>query len=228
MNKAILAVSLLMSMCVLGIKQEAPTPDNNEKVLENEYVRVSKLDLGTKPSELGLAALPTVVIILEQFTKAEWTELGSNQLTYKFVDISYAEGGHKLLYSIHEFPGPEFREIKIELKGPPPVGTFEKDAVKLDPKHNEVLFENDRVRVVRVHFLVGQEGPIVDKRPRVIILLTDTHAQVRTPNGQLSPRDSLAGSIQWSLGGRQATINGNVGPLENIVVELKVTESKPK
>ena len=55
---------------------------------------------------------------------------------------------------------------------------FDKDAVKLDPPHNKVLFENDRVRVVVVHFGLGEKGPVVDKRPRVIILLNDMHADV--------------------------------------------------
>ncbi len=150
-------------------------------------------------------------------------------LKFKFVDASYGEEGQKLAFNFHDFPGPIFRAVKIEFKASPPaVGPFEKDAAKLDPKHNEVLFENDRVRVVRIHFGPGESGPVVDKRPRVIILLTDTHAQVRTPDGKLSPRDSPAGAIQWSLGGSQATINGNVGPLENIVVELKSGDAKGK
>ena len=220
----------------MSVHQEEPATDPYEKVLENEYVRVSKLDFdtqqlresNTKLPEPGLATAATAVILVEQFTKAEWTELGSNHLTFKFVDASFAEEGQKLSRNMHDFRGPVFREIKIEFRGLPPMSPFEKDAVKLDPKHNEVLFENDRVRVVRVHFGLGASGPMVDKRPRVIILLTDTHAQVRRPDGQLSPRDSVAGTIQWSLGGRQATINGNVGPLENIVVELKGADAKGK
>ncbi len=236
MNKILLAIALLLPVGLLSSPRQETQPNLYEKVMENEYIRVSKLNFDTtQPAisgkahpEPGFATVGTVLIVLEQYSNAEWGELGANQQTFKFVETSYANEGHKLSYSLHDFPGPVFREIQIELKAPPPSGLFERDAVKLDPKHNEVLFENDRVRVVRIHFPPGEEGPIVDKRPRVIILLTDTHAQVRTPNGQLSPRDSPAGSIQWSLGGRQATINGNVGPLENIVVELKDAQSKVK
>jgi hypothetical protein len=232
--KAILAIALLLPMGLLTGQQEEIGADHYERVLENEYVRVSKLDFDTKQlresntklPEPGVATTATVVIVIEQFTKVEWSELSPNHLTYKFVDASFAGEGQKLSRNMHNFPGPVFREIKIEFKAQPPASHFEEDAVKLDPKHNEVLFENERARVVRVHFGWGEKGPMVDKRPRVIILLTDTHAQVMRPDGQLSPRDSTAGTIQWSLGGRQATMNGIMSSLENIVVELKGAETK--
>jgi hypothetical protein len=236
MNKTILAIALLLPVGLLSSRQQETRPDPYEKVLENEYIRVSRMDFDTtQPAvpaearpELGFAKIGTVLIVLEQYTKAEWAELGANQVTYKFVDASYADEGHKLSYGLHEFPGPVFRVIKVELKAPPPTGPFEQDAVKLDPTHNEVLFENGRARVVRIHFPPGESGPIVDKRPRVIILLTDTHAEVQLPNGTLSPRDSRSGTIQWSLGGSQATINGKIWPLENVVVEIKRAEPKGK
>jgi hypothetical protein len=113
-------------------------------------------------------------------------------------------------------------EVRIELKSLPPVSPFEKDAVALDPPHNKVLFENDRVRAVDVHFGLGEKGPVVDKRPRVIILLNDMHADVARHDGDPpSPRDGKAGVIQWSLGGSQATMNRNETKLDNIVVEIK-------
>ncbi len=98
---------------------------------------------------------------------------------------------------------------------------FEKDAVKLDLKHNKVVFENDRVRVVHLQFPLGEKGPIVDKRARVIILVTDMHAEVAKPGGSPEPRDGTAGTIYFSLGGSQATMNRNETKLDNIVVELK-------
>src|SRR5262249_4762987 len=149
---------------------------------------------------------------------------------FKFFDSTYSDLKLGLNPEVDIHMGCDegwYRDVWISLKQVPPKGRFEDDAVKLDPKHNKVLFENERVRVVRIHFPPGEEGPIVDKRPRVIILLSDTHAQVRTPDGKVSPRDSQAGSVQWSLGGRQATINGTTGELDNIVVELKSPTEQP-
>jgi len=113
------------------------------------------------------------------------------------------------------------RQIQVQLKDSPPSSKFGDDAVKLDPKHNEVLLENDRVRIVRVHFASGESGPIVDKRARVIIVLSDSHATVTLPDGHTEVRDAKAGTVSFGNAGRQATNNIGATPLENIVVELK-------
>lgn len=99
--------------------------------------------------------------------------------------------------------------------------SFDRDAVKLDEAHNDVLLENDRIRIVSVHFKPGESGPIVDKRPRVIILLDDMHAIVTLPDGHGEPRDGKAGTVYWGNAGAQATKNIGDKSFENIVVELK-------
>lgn len=111
--------------------------------------------------------------------------------------------------------------VDIELKSQPAAGVFNDDAVKLDPAHNEVLLENDQVRVVRIHFPPGESGPIVDKRARIICALTDSRATVAAREGQDHESDMKAGMIVFSRGGRQSTKNVGTALLENIVVELK-------
>lgn len=114
-----------------------------------------------------------------------------------------------------------WQQILVLLKSQPAKAAFGDDAVKLDPKHNEILFDNELVRVVRVHFGPGESGPMVDKRTRVIIMLTDSHATVTLPDGHSEVRDGKAGTVSFSKGGRQATNNVGTTELENIVVELK-------
>ncbi|MGB6683256.1 MAG: hypothetical protein WBH24_06375, partial [Candidatus Acidiferrum sp.] len=114
-----------------------------------------------------------------------------------------------------------FRLVNIFLNDQPERAPFADDAVKLDQKHNEVLLENSRVRVVRIHFAPGESGPMVDKRPRVIVVLTDSHATVTLPDGHSEVRDAKAGTIYFGKAGRQATTNIGTTPLENLVVELK-------
>jgi len=118
-------------------------------------------------------------------------------------------------------PGEGYDVVNIGLHTQPARSKFDDDAVKLDPKHNQVLFENEVVRVVRIHFPSGEMGPIVDKRARVIVPLTDSHAAVTFPDGHSEVRDATAGSITFSVAGRQATKNSGTTMLENIVVELK-------
>lgn len=111
--------------------------------------------------------------------------------------------------------------VYVKLKSAPINSALGDDAVKLAPSHNQVLLENDRVRVVRVHFEPGESGPIVDKRPRVIAAVTDSHATVTFPDGHSETRDVKAGTVSFGNPGRQATKNTGTTALENIVVELK-------
>jgi mannose-6-phosphate isomerase-like protein (cupin superfamily) len=118
--------------------------------------------------------------------------------------------------------------VQVDLKSIPAKSTFSDDAVKVDPTHNEILIENDRVRVVRIHFAPGESGPMVDKRSRVIVAVTDSHASVTFPDGHSETRDVKAGSVSFGNAGRQATRNTGTTPLENIVIELKSKDSEKK
>jgi hypothetical protein len=109
----------------------------------------------------------------------------------------------------------------VDIKSQPKKSTFKDDAVKLDPAHNELLLENYRVRVVRVHFEPGESGPMVDKTPRLIVAVTNSSATVTFPDGHSEARDVKAGAVSFGNAGRQATKNTGTTPLENIVVELK-------
>lgn len=109
----------------------------------------------------------------------------------------------------------------IDLKLLPPKSSFHDDAAKIDKGHNELVLENKRVRVVLIHFERGDAGPMVDKRPRVVIAVTDSQAAVTFPDGHSEPREMKAGTVSFGNAGRQATKNTGTTPLENIVVELK-------
>lgn len=189
--------------------------------LENDYVRVSVVGIlpGTRSSYSVPSGRSAVIVRLGAVLEGALAGPdGAHQ--FKLDSVVFLRANE---VSIDEEPknGNGAREIRIVLKAPPPASVFEKDAVSLDPPHNKVHFENDRVRVVEVHFGLGEKGPIVDKRPRVIILVTDMHAKVVKPGGSPEARDGTAGTIYWSLGGSQATINQDKTPLDNIVIELK-------
>jgi len=233
----LLATGLLLSSFALFARQEGSASTAASVAIDNDYVRVSKIDFdlnrpgppGSPGPATGTATLPTITIVVQPSALPEWSEHlpGSGPFTYQ--GLYFTERGREVRYEYRNSgDNSAYREIRVELKRVPPASLFAKDAVALDPAHNKVLFENDLVRVVRIHFGPGEKGPVVDKRPRVIILLTRTQAQVQKPGGKPEPRDSPAGSIQWSLGGSQATINGPAGPLDNIVVGLKSPAGQPK
>ncbi len=219
---AIFNLSLLIFLCVSAGRQSGPKSSPPNIIVENDFVRVSQLDVppGIKSSFTLNPGLTAVVmrLILQKPSRDAGSQRTDAALRLDRV-LFLGEG--EIYNHAESAGGNALREIRIELKAIPPATPFVNDAVALDPAHNKVLLENDRVRVVHLQFAPGEKGPQVDKRPRVIILLTDMHAQVVKPGGQPESRDGTAGTVYWSLGGSQATMNRNETKLDNIVVELK-------
>jgi hypothetical protein len=199
--------------------------------IENEYVKVTVAPPLTTDAQgvlaLGINTWNIPLVQLRVPTKfinpdtglLEPAELGKVSAFY------VAPGGHfsgSRSYESHE------AFIYIDLKSSPSKSTFTDDAVKIDPLHNEVLLDNDRVRVVRIHFAPGESGPIVDKRARVIVARTDSKATVTFPDGHSEQRDMKAGTVSFGDAGRQSTKNTGTTAIENIVVELKSKESEKK
>jgi hypothetical protein len=201
-----------------------PPEQNLDPVIDNEYVRVFAIPPGVRGQPRVLRPIGKLdaiwIVELEGGASRKSKKAAPAVLLpeVRAVFSSPKNGGFL------GFPVGDKQVLKsfcIELKSQPPPTPFALDAVKLDPQHNLVLFENGQVRVVRIHFDLGEKGPVVDKRTRVIILLSDMHAEVAKPGGAPEPRDGTAGTIYWSLGGSQATMNRNETKLDNIVVELK-------
>lgn len=225
MPRLCLIILAAVSLCFPALfpdQQEQPAAPSPQSVLENDYVRISKVYLhaGSQSPFTVPTGLAAVVVRL-RFIYGLATAAQFGTPGYSFDRVMFLNAG-ETSKDVQTSSLTGMLEVRIELKSLPPVSPFEKDAVALDPPHNKVLFENDRVRVVDVHFGLVEKGPVVDKRPRVIILLNDMHADVARHEGDPpSPRDGKAGAIQWSLGGSQATMNRNETKLDNIVVEIK-------
>jgi mannose-6-phosphate isomerase-like protein (cupin superfamily) len=95
------------------------------------------------------------------------------------------------------------------------------DAVKVDPKHYKVEFENDKVRVLRVNYGPHEKSVMHSHPENVAIFLTDGHAQFNMPDGKIVDAPIKAGTTQWDGGGKHNPENLGDTPFELIVVELK-------
>jgi hypothetical protein len=220
MTKRLICFSGLFMIAVgtagAALAQQWPPGIRQEKLFINDSVAVERFNLEST-RRLGFAreSLPAPLVTVEfqpvrdVSGDADW-RFERARFFSKEAGVTVAQAGD----------GP-LRVILIYLRTPPEKSPFTDDATKLDPKHNNVVFENKYVRVVRVHFGPGESGPMVDKRARVIIMLTDSHATVTLPDGHSEVRDGKAGTVAFSKGGRQATNNVGTAELENIVVELK-------
>lgn len=74
---------------------------------------------------------------------------------------------------------------------------FERDPVKLDPKHYKVELENDRVRVVRVRYAGREKSVMHQHPPGVILFLSDANFKFSYPDGKTENIKAKAGEHLW-------------------------------
>jgi len=137
------------------------TTESIQVAFENEYVRIVHVNLaaGETPPEYTPAAAPMVSV-----------DLNSGNVRY----IDTADDARR--------PGnAAVREIRVELKLAPKTTPLALDAVQVEPTRFKVVFENDRVRVVRLRF-----GPRERGAPAGVAAWLDTET-LQTENARTEP-----------------------------------------
>jgi len=100
------------------------------------------------------------------------------------------------------------------------------DAVKADPKHYKVEFENARVRVLRVHY-GPKEKSVWHRHPAAVaIAVTDAHVKFNLPGGKSQETNLKAGETQSTPAGKHLPENLSDSDFEVVLVELK-TRRRP-
>jgi len=95
------------------------------------------------------------------------------------------------------------------------------DAVKVDPNHYKVEFENDQVRVLRISYGPRDKSVMHEHPDSVAIFLTDQWVKFTSPDGKSEEVRIKAGDTKWIPGGKHLPENLSDQPLELILVELK-------
>lgn len=116
------------------------------------------------------------------------------------------------------------RFVEIELKkSGAPAPQLKLDPVKLDPKHNQLLFQNDQVRVFRSWREPGGSEKMHEHagQGRVAVMLTDVHAVVKQADGSTSPLDARAGDVTWSGPTTHSAANTGARRYDMIIVEVR-------
>jgi len=113
------------------------------------------------------------------------------------------------------------REIRVELKSAPETTPLALDAVRIEPTRFKVIFENDRVRVVRLRFGAGERGVMVSHPPRVLVTLTDVSVKLLFADGRTDERGAPAGVAAWLDTETLQTENLQTEPLEVVLIEPK-------
>src|SRR5712664_3545531 len=92
------------------------------------------------------------------------------------------------------------------------------DPVKVDAKHYKVEFENDQVRVLRIHYEPSEKSVMHEHPNAVAVFLTDDHVKFNLPDGKSEEATNKAGETLWTAGGKHLPENLGDKPMELILV----------
>ena len=96
------------------------------------------------------------------------------------------------------------------------------DAAKLDPKHYQVEYENDRLRVLRIKFGPNEKSVMHRHPSGVVIVLTDCDFRTYLPQGKARNIMGRSGQvIGFDEPFEHLPENLSAKPFEAIFVELK-------
>lgn len=98
------------------------------------------------------------------------------------------------------------------------------DAVKADAKHYTVAFENDQVRVLKVHYGPGEKSAMHSHPNVVAVFLSDAKGKFTFPDGKTEDFNAKAGDAIWNEAKAHLPENTGDKAFDVVVVELK---SKP-
>ena len=101
------------------------------------------------------------------------------------------------------------------------------DAAKVDSKHYTVISENEKVRILKVHYGPHEKSVMHSHPAGVAVFLTDSKARFTYPDGKTEDVNTKAGDAQYTPAVTHLPENLGDSGMDVIVVELKGHAAKP-
>jgi quercetin dioxygenase-like cupin family protein len=95
------------------------------------------------------------------------------------------------------------------------------DAAKVDAKHYTVAFENDQVRVLKVHYGPGEKSTMHSHPNTVAVFLSDAKGRFTVPDGKSQDISVKAGDVIWDDATIHLPENTGDKAFDVVLVELK-------
>ncbi len=102
------------------------------------------------------------------------------------------------------------------------------DPVKVAPKNYSVLLENERVRLVKVHYEPGEKSPLHAHPANVVYTLTGGTVRHFSKDGQSSDLQFSAGTSVWREAETHASANPDTAAFTVLFAELKDLAPSPE
>ena len=200
----------LMLMPVLEA-QNPPAPAAIAQRLDTPQARVFVATLRPRTPAVAKDGHAThrVLIYLDNgvMTRKEGDQ--TTKIEFRRGDVRWRPAsGAYIAENISDHP---IRILEIDLKGPPagPAPVSKLDPAKVDSKHYKVEFENEHVRVLRIHFGPREKGETHEHiLNRVVFYLNDQTA-------------GKADDVRMAGAATHAEENTSDQPADRIAVELK-------
>jgi len=204
-------VALAMSASVMLQAQNSPAPAAIAQRLDTPQVRVYEATLQPHAPSISRTGHAThrVLIYLDDGTMTRQEGADVATIAFKRGDVRWRPASGP--YTAENISDHPIRLLEIDLKGRPtgPLPVTKLDPVAVDPKHYAVEFENDFVRVLRVHFGPGEKGATHEHiLNRVVFYMNDQ------PNAK-------ADDVRMSGAATHAESNESQQPADRIAVEIK-------
>jgi quercetin dioxygenase-like cupin family protein len=100
------------------------------------------------------------------------------------------------------------------------------DPTKVEPKHYRLLFENERVQVVSVHYGPHEKSEMHDHPGGVVVIVTGGHLRFTDQSGKVTEVYSKSGEARWFPPFKHKVENVGDEPYNAVYVGIKgkVTE----
>ena len=95
------------------------------------------------------------------------------------------------------------------------------DAVTADSKHYTIEFENEYVRVLRIHYGPHEHGNMHNHPHSTTVFLTDGRLKMTLPDGKTMVGTVKKGQVVWEEAGPHQPENLTDEPFEAVRIELK-------
>jgi len=198
-------------VCVAGLQAQNVSPPSMTPRLDTSQARVVMATLQSRTLAVAKDGHATnrVLIYLDDGVMTHKDGDQSTRLEFRRGDVRWwpASGA----YSVENLSDHPIRLLEVDLKGPPagkaPVSPL--DPATVDPEHYKVVFENDQVRVLRIHYGAHEKGQTHEHfLNRVVLYLNDQPG-------------AKADDVRMAGAAKHAEENASEQPADRIAVELK-------
>jgi quercetin dioxygenase-like cupin family protein len=99
---------------------------------------------------------------------------------------------------------------------------FAQDPVAVDGKHYKVLFENDQVRVLQIHYGVKEKSVMHEHPATVVVFMSSSRVKFTLPDGStVADAGGKAGEVRYAEAGKHLPENIGRTEVNAVLVELK-------